>query len=175
MCFTELIEEVLGAEHGLSVHAALIEVDRRMARNPNGEVSSLTETQDERRGTDDPSSVSPECLTPSDTCSDVERVSLQALPGCDTQSSGASGQDGEHLNECVCCFERPADVVFTKCGHLAYCKSCRNKALKRAMGPEWNAITSFARRLRRPLRCPLCRTESQAVDRVRFTGAVFTC
>ena len=37
MCFTELIEEVLGAEHGLSVHAALIEVDRRMARSPNGE------------------------------------------------------------------------------------------------------------------------------------------
>merc|ERR1712217_188077 len=93
------------------------------------------------------------------------------LPGV---LDGQASTNAVDFTECVCCFEQAATIVFSKCGHLAYCKTCRTKALKRELGSQWTTISSFARRLRKPLRCPLCRTESQAVEMSKFSGVVFS-
>lgn len=80
--------------------------------------------------------------------------------------------DDEELESCVACFERAAVIVFVGCGHQAYCKSCRGKALKKAY-PDWTDSQSYARLLRRWLRCPLCREESPTTEIAQHKGTVF--
>merc|ERR1712194_114168 len=199
-CFSQLVIEVFGNEHGLDMHRALIEVDRRMVR------------EEGNRPRLEPSPGQPTVVPHEGRSSEVQQAAEVAQPpshpdsglsnsGNDAQQDtcteysqrclGQSSNKDEHLlnsscdvtptsesevasaSECICCFEEQATIVFSKCGHLAYCKSCRRKALKRDFGPEWESIKSFARRLRKPLKCPFCRQESKTVELSAFKGVVF--
>merc|ERR1712032_1144139 len=74
--------------------------------------------------------------------------------------------------DCVVCFERPATIVFKRCGHQAYCKTCRRKALKKAF-PDWTDMDSYLKLLRRAIRCPLCREESPTTEIHKHKGTLF--
>eukprot|EP00747_Dinoflagellata_sp_TGD_P015301 gnl/TRDRNA2_/TRDRNA2_124194_c1_seq1.p2 gnl/TRDRNA2_/TRDRNA2_124194_c1~~gnl/TRDRNA2_/TRDRNA2_124194_c1_seq1.p2 ORF type:complete len:107 (+),score=4.96 gnl/TRDRNA2_/TRDRNA2_124194_c1_seq1:471-791(+) len=75
--------------------------------------------------------------------------------------------------DCVFCLEEPADIVFSGCGHLAYCHSCRLKVLEKAMGVDWHKPTYQLKRLRLRVSCPLCRKVSQTIEQSRFSGFVY--
>lgn len=196
-CFSQLILQVLGHEHGLDMHRALIEVDRRIVREegtrprlePSPGHPQEHRSNDVQQGAEVAQPPShPDDSGLNDSGSDARQDTFPDYP---QGRLGQSSDKGEHLlssscdvtptsesevasaSECICCFEQEAIIVFSKCRHLAYCKSCRNKALKRDFGPEWNSIRSFARRLRKPLRCPFCRLESKTVELSAFTGDVF--
>lgn len=101
-------------------------------------------------------------------CDDV--ASVQGIAA--GTGSSQSGHDEEGA-ECICCFERPAIIVFTTCGHLVYCKQCRRKALKCAVGSEASRIRSYSRLLRRRMPCPLCRQESSTCGRDQYDSHVY--
>lgn len=75
--------------------------------------------------------------------------------------------------DCVFCLEEPADCVFSGCGHLTYCQSCRLRVLEKAMGSEWRRTRNHNKRLRFHLACPLCRKVSQTFLESEFVGIVY--
>lgn len=79
------------------------------------------------------------------------------------------------VTDCVCCFERPADVVFIHCGHLTYCMECHDRVLDTQQQEGHFCESDVATELHSDgwARCPLCRRESEAVDLLEFRGHVF--
>lgn len=135
--------------------AALVELDRRASR---------------RRRAADVVPTPTEVEAPAAPFADVEPP---LSSGCFAPDAKPSRQ--EQSLECICCFDRPAEIVFAGCGHLAYCKGCRRKALKQGhLAPAPGGIRSYARLLRRRLACPLCRQESRTVELCDFNGFVFS-
>merc|ERR1712157_619304 len=106
---------------------------------------------------------------------------LEKTHSAETGLVGAAQSYDEHsfdaadddVPECICCFEQPAVVVFTKCGHLTYCKTCRRKALKRSLGSAWANIRSYSKALRSTLTCPMCRQEGSITELAKFSGNVY--
>jgi len=108
---------------------------------------------------------------------DVPKFSGELASHVSTEPSitkqDADPKEQQPAFECIICFDEMACVVFTACGHLAYCKSCRRKALKRSLGKNWSDISSYNKALRSRMICPLCRQESRTEELGKFKGTVF--
>lgn len=191
--FERIIGRELGSSTGfLNALSALIEVDRRIHR---GRTLNTETQQNNVRKTVVPhlsnSSQGPRSAT-LQVRSDSSYEITTAMNGashelsdktCSPEQSfvGAIGGsyenqrdlDDDDVAECICCFEQAAVVVFTKCGHLTYCKTCRRKAVKLRLGSEWTNIRSYSRALRSTLRCPICRQDGSTTELAKFTGAVY--
>jgi len=93
------------------------------------------------------------------------KMALTDMPAGDGFEEEEEEEEQEEEVECVCCFEEPAEFVFKNCGHLTYCKTCRNKALKRAANGKFRVSDALC--------CPLCRTESSVVPQSVYSGRVY--
>lgn len=164
--FFDLAKTVEGSHE--DTLSALLEFDRRASRRRRADSAPTSAAAEV--SADVPADVEAEIKLETDTHANPRtepmldlQVGLQAH-----QAIEATAQPQERILECVCCFDRPAEVVFVGCGHLSYCKACRKRALKQAGG-----IRSYSRLLRRRVACPLCRQESRTVELCEFTGFVF--
>lgn len=73
--------------------------------------------------------------------------------------------DEDSAGMCVCCFQREAVQVFSKCGHLVYCVQCGDAMARVSDGDDHQSV--------RRMRCPLCRQESEMVALRGFEGFVY--
>lgn len=112
---------------------------------------------------------------------DCDRQNRVKQDVADADSEGAEAS-GELEGICVVCIEKSALFVMHECGHLIFCPGCRRKAvakeLKESGKTQWKSVKpgqlSNKELERTKVRCPICREESVAVARKKFSGKVYT-
>eukprot|EP00931_Biecheleriopsis_adriatica_P123531 TRINITY_DN98583_c0_g1_i1.p1 TRINITY_DN98583_c0_g1~~TRINITY_DN98583_c0_g1_i1.p1 ORF type:complete len:497 (+),score=88.77 TRINITY_DN98583_c0_g1_i1:194-1492(+) len=165
--FSTLAGRVLAAdqEQFSDMVSALAEVDRRQSRRQTTESTTATTAATPTLASHDPEA-SGKVELPADL--QDEQINV------DKQSSNAAPDPGpkeqEYDLECIICFDNMASIVFTACGHLAYCKACRRKALKKSLGADFK---HYSNALRSRMVCPLCRRESSTAELAKFQGTVY--
>jgi len=172
--FKALAGRVLAAdqEQFSSMVSALAEVDRRLIRCQTTRSESLFRAAT-TAATPALESHVPKASSNVESPAElqVEQVDIGEQSRKATPDSGP--KEKQYDAECIICFDNMACIVFTACGHLAYCKSCRTKALKKALGKSWADIRNYSKILRRRMVCPLCRQESSTAELAKFEGTVY--
>ena len=81
--------------------------------------------------------------------------------GATTESTPAV----EARSVCVCCLDQDAVLVGKQCGHVAWCRSCRRKAVWQHLGKNVSRRDLSSKQLERTkIACPICRKMTTLVE-----------
>lgn len=170
--FTTIIRHVMGVDFSYETEAAaLLAADRCVWRHRNGKRGFQSKRNKHR-----PTSFAAmlQLLPKVGEKGKVafEKVTQSGAADTGTEAGPEFGDYSSSNNddmECIACFEEKAELVFPKCGHLAYCIACGAKARER------QNCTSSRSGDGRGFFCPLCRQQSCPVELCSFKSPVYRC
>lgn len=93
--------------------------------------------------------------------------------------TGTSHDAAESQAECICCLDRPASMVASRCGHLVACNDCRRRLVYKALYERGTYGLPKMRCLPQDMikemfiDCPVCRLKGTLLERSRFAGTMY--